>query len=371
MVEDDIKKIRNEIHKQVFRREYFKYVICPFGQLGQYIKEILNNQYGIQEYLILDNYKLGLDIKPIRWLQKNSLEHSCIVLLAAGDREVKRELEKELQEVGVSDDQIIDLLSVPINDIEDIYRDYRASLAGMEQEEKIFHMKSHDVQFWLPFYDEDFIQKSIFWKDAYYEENLLVYVTKFFKDGIIGERIRGGTVLDIGANIGNHSLYYAIECCAGKVIAFEPVDETFINLKKNVELNGLNDTIEIYNLGVGKRRSKARLKDPIWRPNIGAATLEEVQNGNIDIISIDDMNFKNVELMKVDVEGMECEVIEGALETINREHPFIVLESLHDNSIQDRRNDNIFEIIKMLSQYGYFWQQISPVDYLFYVPDME
>jgi FkbM family methyltransferase len=370
MIEDDIKRIKNEIHKQAFRREYAQFVICPFGQLGQYTKEILNNQYGIQEVLILDNHKSGLDIKPIKWLQNNGLKHCDIVLLVAGDIEIRRELKEELLVAGVSDDRIIDLLGVPRNDIGEIYWDYRASLAGVDREERIFRMKAHNVQFWLPYYDEDFIQKSIFRKDAYYEENLLVYVTKFFKAGVVGDRLKGGTVLDIGANIGNHSLYYAIECCAGKVIAFEPVDETFVNLKKNVELNGLNDTIEIYNLGVGERRSKARLKNPIWRPNIGAATLEEVQNGNIDIVSIDDiMNFKRVDLIKIDVEGMECEVIRGALETINRNHPFIVLESLHDND--SWRNDNIFEIIKMLSQYGYFWEQISKVDYLFYVPDMK
>ncbi len=364
---NDERKICTELHKQISREGDKMFVICPYGELGQFTKKVLNTEYNIDEALILDNHKSGQGILPVGDL-RDKLDRHIVVLLAVWERKAARELEEELLGLGVLQEQIVDIMGIPVN-TRKMYQRYRAEILGMEAMGRIFQMKSHDVRFWLPYYDQDYIQNQIFATDAYYEEYLLIYVTKLFRAGAVGERIREGVVLDIGANIGNHSLFYALECKAAKVIAFEPVEETFSILQRNVELNHLKDIVDVHNVGVGEAVSRARLKEPVWYRNIGSVQLEESESGDIPIMAIDEMKLEQVDFIKIDVEGMEKSVLRGALNTIKKHLPFIVLESWHDNNDEKNmwhNNDNIFDIIKLLSQFGYCWIQISSDDYLFY-----
>ena len=367
MTSNDEKKIRTELQKQTSRDGNARFVICPYGELGQFAKKVLNIECMIHEDFILDNHKPGAGMLPVEGV-RDRLDQDVVVRLGVWEKETAEELKKELLELGTLQEQIVDIMRIPVN-TRQMYQRYRAEKFGMEDKERIFQMKSHDVKFWLPYYNQDFIQNQIFIMDAYYEEHLLTYVTKLFRSGAVGDRIKEGVVLDIGANIGNHSLFYALECQAGKVIAFEPVEETFGILQRNVELNHVKDIVEIHNAGVGETASRARLKAPVWYRNIGSAQLEENESGDISIVSIDALELGKVDLIKIDVEGMEKSVLKGALNTIKNNLPFIVLETWHDND--DDKNawhnhDSIFEIIKMLSQYGYYWVQISADDYLFY-----
>ena len=62
-------------------------------------------------------------------------------------------------------------------------------------------------------------------------------------------------------------------------------------------------------------------------------------------------------------------MIEGALETIRKYRPYIILESWHDTrdaASSWHNNDNIFDIIGMLAPCGYTWKQLTSDDYLFY-----
>lgn len=192
--------------------------------------------------------------------------------------------------------------------------------------------------------------------DQYYENNLLYFVTKNFNGGI---KLENGVVLDIGANIGNHSIYFLKECGAKKVIAFEPVKETFNILKRNIEINDLEDKVVLYNCGVGELRSKAAFEEYDLH-NIGGTTLYDKEDGDIEIFSIDSLNLDDdVTFMKVDVEGFEEKVIRGALETIKKYRPVIMLEAWD-------RSNTIENIIMLLSDLGYDFSFIEAENYIFY-----
>lgn len=194
-------------------------------------------------------------------------------------------------------------------------------------------------------------------KDQYYENNLLYFVTKSFKGG--GVELKNRVVLDIGANIGNHSMYFLKECGAEKVIAFEPVKETFNILKRNVEINGLQDKVVLYNCGVGESHSKAAVEEYDLN-NIGGTILHDKEDGDIEIFSIDSLNLdEDITFMKVDVEGFEEKVIKGALETIKRYKPIILLEAWD-------RSNTIENIIVLLSDLGYDFSFIEAENYIFF-----
>ena len=63
--------------------------------------------------------------------------------------------------------------------------------------------------------------------------------------------------------------------------------------------------------------------------------------------------------MKIDVEGFEDKVLMGAVETIRTQKPFILMESFEDSFERDSH---------ILENEGYYWEAISPYDYLF-IPD--
>ena len=144
-----------------------------------------------------------------------------------------------------------------------------------------------------------------------------------------------GLVLDVGANIGNHSIY-AAAILNRHVIAYEPNPDTFACLSANIQANGLNDRIEIHCLGVGSKAGWADLGlvDPA---NSGATQLRMAGQGQVRIVSLDDELSgltEPVAILKVDVEGMELDVLNGAVNLINRFQPFVFAETWNDDATQ-------------------------------------
>ena len=190
--------------------------------------------------------------------------------------------------------------------------------------------KKNKTKFFIPNYQKDFIQKHIFNTKSFFEKDYLDYITKKWKDGLIGEIIKNKSVLDIGCNIGNHTLYFLNICNASKIHCFEPVENTFSILKKNIEINNLKDRVKLWNVGVGSHKSLGHISH-YDENNIGSTTIQEDSSGNIDIISIDELNLQDpIGLIKIDVEGFELEVIKGILTTLKKNKPFIMIELRHE-----------------------------------------
>jgi len=181
--------------------------------------------------------------------------------------------------------------------------------------------------------------------DGRFENNLLTCLETFFKNE---NRFKGEelTCIDIGANIGNHSLFF--HKWFTNVISFEPHPLNFKLLKMNVE--GTN--IEIHNLALSDTENNLILnnKDSF---NSGAHTVtnENIMNGiNIRTAILDKIiqDNKTIDLIKIDVEGHEVKVLKGAVNTINRCRPTIIFEQAIEK-IDDGTNDTI----KLLKEYGY------------------
>ncbi|MGK8436045.1 FkbM family methyltransferase [Ectopseudomonas hydrolytica] len=136
-------------------------------------------------------------------------------------------------------------------------------------------------------------------------------------------------VLDVGANIGNHTLYLA-SVAGCRVHAFEPNKHLCDALMQSVELNGQRDRVVVHQVGVAASQGVARFShlDPA---NLGAQSLEQVQDvdeDSIQLVSLDQMQWPYpVRMIKVDVEGMESDVIKGAQQLIQRDKPTLYIES--------------------------------------------
>lgn len=190
-----------------------------------------------------------------------------------------------------------------------------------------------NARFWLPNYPRDIIQKIMVDTSNYWDTYALNFINIFLKEN--------ATILDIGANIGSHSIYWAIERNATKVYSFEPLPSTFEILKKNIELNKLEDKIIPYNFGLSDKKSKAMLQT-YDHTNIGSASFIKDKNGIFELKTLDSLKIKDkIDLIKIDVEGAEVEVLQGAKKTILKNKPTIVIESFHNK-------DKVDEILNSL-----------------------
>ena len=155
-------------------------------------------------------------------------------------------------------------------------------------------------------------------------------------------------VLDIGANIGVIS--QALERCGFTVEAFEPQPEVFNLLRKNMKGKA-------HNLALGAEAGKATMpKVDYAKPNnFGGLGLGMAgKNGNIDVEvrTLDSFNFRQVGMIKIDVEGFEEQVLRGGIETIRRCNPLLYLE--------DDRTEKSDGLHKLLAELGYKIQRHDP-----------
>lgn len=139
-------------------------------------------------------------------------------------------------------------------------------------------------------------------------------------------------ILDIGANIGNHSLFFAKFLKCNKVHSFEPFPQNLNLLRKNMS-NYIEKSI-IYDIALSDKECTMPLYNS-QQGNFGGFSLHSYSNGSsflvnpsVNVITLDSLNLNNITMIKIDVENHENEVLDGARQTILRNKPIIFIENL-------------------------------------------
>lgn len=142
-------------------------------------------------------------------------------------------------------------------------------------------------------------------------------------------------VFDVGSNIGNHALFFSMIGEAAHVRCFEPAQITADLLETNFNLNEIpTDRYSIERVGIGAQPGRARF-DRLDPSNLGATSLTPDSNGHLEIDTLDNRYPEAVvDLLKIDVEGMELDVLRGATELIKRNRPVLLVEVANDNKGQ-------------------------------------
>lgn len=150
------------------------------------------------------------------------------------------------------------------------------------------------------------------------------------------QKMEAPVALDIGANIGNHTVVLAKYC--RKVHAFEPQLRTGIRLRDNVRLNGLKNVV-LHDVGLSDQEGMERLYlassgtggQSTFVPDLahagGKCVDLPVRRGD-ELLR--ECGVDRVHLIKLDVEGFEARVLAGLAGTIARDHPLIFMEWNND-----------------------------------------
>ena len=181
-----------------------------------------------------------------------------------------------------------------------------------------------------------------------YEPHTLSVISRFVKTGDV--------CFDIGANVGSISLALAKAAGpSGKVVAFEPGPPTQRRLRKNVELNpNYREVISVVPMGVSSRPGTLRWKEHDDNP--GNASLDAHDGQEVRVTTVDIFTEQNsidqVDFIKIDVEGMEYEVLLGAVDTLATSKPIVYFETL--NLWEERRKRPLFpDMMRLLTDLGY------------------
>lgn len=139
----------------------------------------------------------------------------------------------------------------------------------------------------------------------------------------------GDTVLDVGSYIGTHAATFARAVgAAGSVRAFEPQPVVVEVLRRNV--SGLTQ-VQVHHAAVGEAPGSTTVAAPAVEEhgNFGASTLLLPSSGagiEVPVLTVDSLELDSLRLLKVDVEGMEEQVLRGAARTLHEQRPVVYAE---------------------------------------------
>jgi FkbM family methyltransferase len=175
----------------------------------------------------------------------------------------------------------------------------------------------------------------------------------------------GQVVLDIGANIGTHTLSFAkLVQPGGFVFSFEPQRISFEFMCANVVANNLTNVYPIH-AGVSDQLGKiyVPIVDPTKAANAAAFAIQGYSAGDpVDIVTVDSLRLGRCSLIKADVEGMEYPVLLGARQTIAAHRPVLFIE----NNFEEHSE----KIIALVKEMGYTpWWSFSAYSDPKYAPD--
>lgn len=169
---------------------------------------------------------------------------------------------------------------------------------------------------------------------------------------------KGSTVIDVGANIGTHTIAY-LESVGSKgfVAAYEPHPESFECLYLNCP------NAYVCNYAVGDIRGHSHLD--MVDGNLGASFLSdhgrEVTVTTLDIELRDGVYpDKPISFIKIDVEGCESEVLTGAEELVRKHRPIIMLEV--NNGALARRGHSYMDIFDFMNRHSYGSRFLPPTN---------
>lgn len=192
-----------------------------------------------------------------------------------------------------------------------------------------------------------FIDKHIYLYGVY-EPFMLDLFSVYLKSGM--------TFVDIGANIGQHSMYVAsIVGTSGSVHTFEPIPAIHGQLEKSVHSNHFENIVHTHNCAIGEIETTESL---YVSKNVGGSSLVNDDN-TVETISVhikngdkELSNVSRIDVIKIDVEGYEYEVLKGIQGTLHKHMPIIFME-FSGNFYHMQGKGNGEKILKLLREHGY------------------
>ncbi len=170
----------------------------------------------------------------------------------------------------------------------------------------------------------------------------------------------GWTVIELGANIGAHTVVLSkLVGDRGVVWAFEPQRIVFQTLCANVALNDLQNVV-CRQEAVGEKPGQVVVPNLDYQKenNFGGISLgrySKNQGEEVPVVTVDSLGLSVVHFIKIDIEGMECEALNGSEQTIEKYKPILYVEN--------DRQEKSEALVRKIDSLGYFMYWHMPPMY--------
>lgn len=197
--------------------------------------------------------------------------------------------------------------------------------------------------------------------DAYVGRSLELYGDYSLRETeLLTQVLRpGAVVVEAGANIGAQTVPIARACAPGRLYAFEPQQPVFQAMCANLAANGItNVTARPEALGATEGRARMPAIDYGRAQNFGSVGVlpegSPMPGHDVRVSTIDGLELAACRLIKIDVEGFEIEVLQGAAETLRRCRPVLYVEAIVAEQQQ--------ALIDLMDSFGYRqWWHPTPL----------
>ncbi len=163
------------------------------------------------------------------------------------------------------------------------------------------------------------------------------------------------TLVDVGGNIGSFFCQFINKC--SKVYVFEPIPRLYKVIQESIKLNHCQ-TATLITKAVGDIPGHVKMLDNN-NSNVVAdvASAEEIIDINVTTLDIELENLQSIDLLKIDVEGYELHVLQGAHKIINQHKPFMLIE-VHPGFLQNYHKSHT-DIIAFVEEHNYSIEYFS------------
>lgn len=209
------------------------------------------------------------------------------------------------------------------------------------------YIKDHKMKLWY-FIDQPTWRSNCYYKSSYEKNESKLFKKIIKKDWVI---------LDIGANIGYHSIIFSKLANKGRIYAFEPAHNNYELLLRNIKVNNCMNIFP-QKLALGERTSSADLlifEDYAYNSFADSGRKKFIRREKINLVTLDnfihEQEIGRIDFLKIDAEGYENHVLRGGLNSILKFRPKIFCELFQQNL--DPFGLRVEEIIDYISQNGY------------------
>jgi FkbM family methyltransferase len=172
----------------------------------------------------------------------------------------------------------------------------------------------------------------------------------------------GDLFVDVGANVGAYTLL-ASGVCRAQTIAIEPIPSTYENLLLNLRINDLMERVCAFNIGVSSCKGRLTFSNKLDVLNcvvLDKGAIPEKDLIVVDVTSLDSLlTGRYPMLLKVDVEGWEYEVIEGANQTLTKKTLNAIIVEMHGH--ENRYGTTYEQVHNLLKGSGFLPCSYDPI----------
>lgn len=196
----------------------------------------------------------------------------------------------------------------------------------------------------------DHIQGRIYFMGAYEPIETYVFTNLIEPNAVI---------IDAGANIGSYSLFCSSKASSGHVYSFEPIEINIKQIKENIRLSNKKN-ITVVEKGLWNKNETLTFSiEKSSENNLGTFTASSLKNSDMEIKCkvvtldsfVDENNIKRLDYIKMDIEGAELFALKGALSTVKKFRPTILMEI---NKVAcERFNYKCQDLFEILKEFNY------------------